>query len=84
MKRKVVVWQIPLGNSTLPDTWGRFRDDRVEWWLGSAAHRAEARRRRIVALLFGGGADGTTSAETDGGLFYRLAREFYGGPQELR
>jgi hypothetical protein len=86
VRRKVVVWQIPLGNSTLPDTWGRYKDDRVEWWLGesSRAHLREARRAGIVALLFGGGADGTTTAETDGGLFYRLAKRYYEAPQELR
>jgi hypothetical protein len=84
--RKVVVWQIPLGNSTLPDTWDHFRDTRVEWWLGDAsgAHLREARRAGIVALLFGGGAGGTTSADTDGGLFYRLSREYYRSPLRLR
>jgi hypothetical protein len=77
--RKVVIWQIPLGNSTLPDTWGRYRDNRVEWWLGKhrTAHLREARRAGIVALLFGAGAGGNTTAETDGGLFYRLARRYY-------
>ena len=77
--RKVVIWQIPLGNSALPDTWGRFRDNRVEWWLGSqrGAHLREARRAGIVALLVGGGAEGTTSPDSDGGLFYRLSRDYY-------
>ena len=75
----MVIWQIPLGNSTLPDTWGRYRDNRVEWWLGKrrGAHLREARRAGIVALLFGAGADGNTTADTDGGLFYRLARRYY-------
>ncbi len=82
----MVIWQIPLGNSSLPDTWERYRDNRVEWWLGPQrdAHLREARRAGIVALLFGGGAVGTTSPETDGGLFYRLAREYYEKPLRLR
>jgi hypothetical protein len=81
----VVLWQVPLGNSHLPDTWGRFRDSRVQWWLGAhrRKHLREARRAGIVALLFGGGADGTTSAKTDGGLFYRLARAYARHPLAL-
>ena len=84
--RPVVLWQIPLGNSTLPDTWGRYRDSRVEWWLGDErdAHLAEARDAGIVALLFGGGAEGTTSPETDGGLFLRSAAAYYRAPLPLR
>ena len=84
--RKVVIWQIPLGNTHLPNTTGRYRDNRVQWWLGKggAKHRRQARRAGVVALLFGGGADGTTSADTDGGLFYRLSRAYYRHPLRLR
>src|SRR3954452_25531130 len=77
--RPLVMWQIPLGNSGLPDTWGRFRDNRPEWLLGtgSAAHRAAYARAGVRALLFGGGADGTTSERTDGGWFLRHAAAYY-------
>jgi hypothetical protein len=80
--RKVVIWQIPLGNSRLPDTRGRYRDNRVQWWLGRAraAHLREARRAGIVALLFGAGASANTTPDTDGGLFFRLARSYYRHP----
>jgi hypothetical protein len=74
----VVIWQIPVGNSTLPDTWGAFRDSRVEWWLGDRGHLERERDAGVVALLFGGGADGTTTPQSDGGLLFRLAREYYG------
>ncbi|HEU4978337.1 MAG TPA: hypothetical protein VFT42_05540 [Solirubrobacteraceae bacterium] len=82
----LVEWQVPLGNTTLPDTWGRFRDDHVQWLLGpdGARHRREMRAAGVVAVLFGGGADGTTSAQTDGGLFYRLARAYERRPLPLR
>ncbi len=75
-RRPVVIWQIPLGNDRLDDTWGRFRDNRVEWWLGpgnEANLRAE-RDAGVVALLFGGGADGTTGPRTDGGYFFGRVR----------
>jgi hypothetical protein len=81
----VVLWQLPLGNTTLNDTWGHFRDNRVQWWLGprSAAHLRASRDAGVVGLLFGGGADGTTGANTDGGLFYRLARSYERNPLGL-
>jgi len=34
---RMVAWQIPLGNTFLDDTWGHYRDNRVQWLLGSKA-----------------------------------------------
>jgi hypothetical protein len=84
-KAPVVLWQLPLGNTSLPNTWGRFRDGRVQWWLGdrSGRHLRATRNAGVIGLLFGGGADGTTSAHTDGGLFYRLARAYLKHPLAL-
>jgi hypothetical protein len=72
----LVVWQIPLGNRRLPDTWKRFRDTHVQTLLGSRRTLRAYRDAGVVALLFGGGADGTTSERTDGGLFGRLAARY--------
>lgn len=77
--RKLAIWQIPLGNSTLDDTWDHFRDNRVEGWLGNPKRLRTLRRAGVVALLYGGGADGTTQKDTDGGVFYRLARAYLKG-----
>ena len=82
----VVLWQLPLGNTTLDNTWGHFRDNRVQWWLAGSSSRAHLRATRdagVIGLLFGGGAAGTTSAQTDGGLFYRLARRYLAHPLGL-
>jgi hypothetical protein len=78
-RRPLFLWQIPLGNIGLHDTWGSFRDNRPQWLLGSAStrHRAAYRRAGVRALLFGGGADGTTSERSDGGWFLRHARAYY-------
>jgi hypothetical protein len=72
----IFLWQIPLGNSGLPDTWGRFRDNRPQWLLGkgSRGHRAAYARAGVRALLFGAGADGCTTEKTDGGWFFRHVR----------
>jgi hypothetical protein len=81
----IVLWQLPLGNSMLDNTWGHYRDNHVQWWLGdpSGQHLRATGRAGVIGLLFGGGADGTTSAETDGGLFYRLARRYERHPFAL-
>ena len=73
------------GNTTLNDTWGHFRDNRVQWWLGngSGPHLRATRNAGVIGLLFGGGASGTTSAQTDGGLFFRLARRYLAHPLAL-
>ncbi len=64
---RVVVWQIPLGNTkmrAMNDTWGHYQDNRAEWFLEDTGgtHLAMWRDAGVIALLFGGGADGTTCA----------------------
>ena len=64
---RVVVWQIPLGNTKMraqDDTWGHYQDNRVEWFLDDPGdgHLAVWRDAGVVALLFGGGRRGTTCA----------------------
>jgi hypothetical protein len=78
-----VLWQVPLGNAMLNNTWGHFRDNRVQWWLGDRQHLTDTRDAGVIGLLYGGGAAGTTSAQTDGGLFYRLARSYEANPLPL-
>jgi hypothetical protein len=82
-REPVVLWQLPLGNTRLNDTWQRYRDNRVQWWLGNRGHLQATRDAGVVGLLFGGGAPGTTSAGTDGGLFYRLAAAYERRPLGL-
>ena len=85
VERPLVLWQIPLGNSGLPDSWDRFRDNRPQWLLGPGArrHLKAYARAGVRALLFGGGADGTTSEATDGGWFLRHARAYYRHPVKV-
>src|SRR5205085_2744191 len=67
-RQRIVKWQIPLGNtlrSEMNDTWGHYRDNRVQWLLGGSGGRKHLRAYRdagVIALMFGGGADGTTCA----------------------
>jgi hypothetical protein len=73
---RMVAWQIPLGNTFLDDTWDHYRDNRVQWLLGAGnrTHLQAYVKAGYVGFLFGGGADGTTSAQTDGGYFYKRVR----------
>jgi hypothetical protein len=66
-RQRIVKWQIPLGNTlmrAMDDTWGHYRDNRVQWLLGAGArtHLRQYAAAGVIALLFGGGADGTTCA----------------------
>ncbi len=74
----VALWQLPVGDTHLDNTWEHYRDNRLQWWLGadSAAHLRATRDAGVIGLLFGGGATGTTTPQTDGGFFYGLARRY--------
>jgi hypothetical protein len=82
----VVLWQLPLGDTKLSDTWDHYRDNRLQWWLDdhSGPHLRATRAAGVIGLLFGGGADGSTSDQTDGGFFYRLARRYEAHPLAVR
>ena len=82
-KTKMVLWQLPLGHRRLPNTPRRYRDNRVDLLLGSRRNLRRARDAGIVALMFGAGADGCTTARTDGGHFFRLARRYARRPLTL-
>lgn len=86
--RRIVLWQIPLGNSRQGDTPFHYRDNRVETLLGTGSQAAALRQRYVkagvIAMLFGGAVaqntgirdedrDGKTD---DGGLFFRLAGSY--------
>jgi hypothetical protein len=81
---RMVAWQIPLGNTHLDDTPGHYRDNRVEWLLGSRAHLRAYVQGGCIGFLFGAGATGMTTASTDGGFFYARDRAYYrAGPIPL-
>ena len=85
-RRRVVLWQIPLGNSKLDNRWKHYRDNKVERLLGDPKRTWLRRYARagVIGLLFGAGAHGATTDETDGGLFHRVANRYYrNGPVRL-
>jgi hypothetical protein len=81
----VVLWQLPVGDSHLNNTWEHYQDNRLQWWLGadSAAHLRATRDAGVIGLLFGAGATGCTTAQSDGGFFFGLARRYEADPLAL-
>jgi len=86
--KPIVMWQIPLGNTLSPvldNTPYHYRDNKVQWLLGSRAHLEAYVRAGLVAFLFGGGQSQDTDAgdasgdgrPDDGGYFDARARAYY-------
>src|SRR5690606_22650729 len=70
--RRVVVWQIPYGNTIMravDNSWNHFQDNKVEWLLydPTRANIDSYRRAGVLAFLFGRGADGATDASDAAG-----------------
>jgi hypothetical protein len=66
---RVVMWQIPLGNTKMRaenNTPGHYQDNRVEWLLddggGARVNLKAYADAGVIGFLFGGGASGTTCA----------------------
>ncbi|HET9654708.1 MAG TPA: RICIN domain-containing protein [Kineosporiaceae bacterium] len=62
--KPLALWQIPLGNMAQNNTFGHYKDDKVDWLLSHLNQVADA---HIVALLFGPGQQEQTTVESDGG-----------------
>jgi hypothetical protein len=84
----IVMWQIPLGNTVSPivnNTPYHYKDNKVQWLLGSGPHLRAFVNAGGVALLFGGGQAQDTDAgdasgdghPDDGGYFDARARAYY-------
>jgi len=66
--KKVMLWQIPMGNTlyrSCSNMWGHYQDNRAEYFLGAGgtAHISAYVSAGAIGLLFGGGAGGCTSVQ---------------------
>lgn len=67
MSRRVIVWQIPIGNTKMRscnNTWSHYQDNRVQYFLDAAygqTHLAKWAQMGVIGLLFGRGDTNTTS-----------------------
>ncbi|HEX7600621.1 MAG TPA: hypothetical protein VF316_03405 [Polyangiaceae bacterium] len=80
VKLPVVLWQIPLGNMTLPNQTDAWHDNRLDYFF---AHTDEVAAAHIAGIAYGGGNPGCTSAETDNGNFITKMKAYSVAPQKL-
>jgi hypothetical protein len=68
--RPLLWWQVPLGNGSLANGWGAWRDNRVEYFF---AHPDRVAASGAVGVAFGAGADGQTTPDSDRGYLWTCA-----------
>jgi hypothetical protein len=74
-------WQVPVGNRSLADGPGGWRDNRVEYFF---THPDRVAASGAVGVAFGAGAGGQTTPETDRGYLWSCAAALAGaGGQPL-
>jgi len=75
--KRLILWQVPIGNMELDDTCGRYRDNRAAYLF---RHPRDFFDAGVIAVLFGGGANCMTSVETDGGFIAAQGKIAYDPP----
>jgi hypothetical protein len=63
--KRLVLWQVPVGNMNLDNTCDHYQDNRVAY---AFRHPRDLYEAGVIAVLFGGGATCMTQASTDGGF----------------
>lgn len=72
-KKKVILWQIPIGNENLPNVTNQYADNRLDYVFD---YPVDIAKSGIIALLFGAGIPNMTTQFTDGGYLKARAIEY--------
>lgn len=72
-KKKIILWQIPIGNEKLPNIPNQYADNRLDYIFDNPVDIAKS---GIIALLFGAGIPQMTTQFTDGGHLRARALEY--------
>ncbi|MFE8601979.1 hypothetical protein [Archangium violaceum] len=67
-------WQLPVGNMSLPGTWERWRDNRLDYFFD---HPDQVAAAHGFGMVFGAGMEGQTNPSTDGGHFLRRSKAYF-------
>ncbi|WP_052519076.1 hypothetical protein [Archangium violaceum] len=67
-------WQLPVGNMSLPGTWERWRDNRLDYFFD---HPDQVAAAHGFGMVFGAGVEGQTNTSTDGGHFVRRSNAYF-------
>lgn len=72
-KKKIILWQIPIGNEQLPNIPNQYADNRLDYIFD---YPVDIAKSGIIALLFGAGIPQMTTQFTDGGHLRARALEY--------
>lgn len=71
--KKIVLWQIPIGNEFLPNQPLQYADNRLDYIFD---HMFDIAKSGIISLLFGAGIPNMTTQTTDGGHLKERALKY--------
>ncbi|KPL73943.1 choice-of-anchor X domain-containing protein [Bellilinea caldifistulae] len=77
LNKRLLLWQVPVGNMDLNDTCQNYRDNRAAYLFH---HPQDLWQAGYVGILFGGGDDCSTQVWTDGGFVENQAQLYYQPP----
>lgn len=75
--KRLILWQVPVGNMALDNTCNHYPDNRVAY---AFSHPRDLYEAGVLAVLFGGGAGCSTQPTTDGGFLQAQAQVAYDLP----
>ncbi len=75
--KRLLLWQVPVGNMNLDDTCKRYRDNRAAYLFNHPRDLADA---GVIGILFGGGDGCSTQVDTDGGYVRSRGETAYAAP----
>jgi hypothetical protein len=75
--KRLMLWQVPVGNMALDDTCGRYRDNRAAYVFRQPRALWDS---GVLTVLFGAGAACMTSPSGDGGVLRDQAAAAYAPP----
>lgn len=71
--KKIILWQIPIGNKSLPNLPNQYKDNRLEYIFD---YPLDIAKSGIISLLFGAGIPGMTTQFTDRGYLRSRALQY--------
>lgn len=75
--KRLILWQVPVGNMSLDNTCDHYQDNRVAY---AFSHPRDLFDAGVAAVLFGGGAACMTQPHTDGGFLAAQGQIAYALP----
>ena len=75
--RRLILWKVPAGNMSLPNTCGAYQDNRIDY---AFTHPRDLSDAGFIGVIVGGGDHCRTTPYTDGGNIRSKATVYYASP----